>query len=265
MPPWHLAHANYSQIRDARFEVAVLPLGATEPHNLHLPYSTDTLEGDVIGRAVCERAAADGARVVLLPTLPYGTQTNMRNLPLAMNLNPSTLMRVVEDLVESLVNSGVRKIVLLNMHGGNELKSIVRELSGRVDAHLFICNWFEVLADGYAEIFDEPEDHAGEMETSVALARFPELVGRGADGKLTADDGATRPFAFEAMRRGWVKTSRDWHLLTTNSGSGNPHAATSEKGERAIKVLVDRIAPFLVELSSAETTEPFPFEDPKTP
>jgi creatinine amidohydrolase len=259
---WLLAEATYAHVRERAFEVAVLPFGATEPHNLHLPYATDTLEGDVVGRAVCAAAVERGASVVLLPTLPYGTQTNMRRLPLAMNLNPSTLLRIVEDLVESLVQSGIRKVLLLNMHGGNELKPIVRELSGRHDVHLFICNWWEVLSDVYDTIFDAPEDHAGELETSVALARFPELVARRGDGSLAAADGATRPFRFEALRRGWVRTSRAWHLLTASTGSGNPHAATREKGERAIGVLVDRLAPFLVELSSADTGEPFPFEDP---
>lgn len=265
MRAWVLAEANYGQIRERQIEVAVLPFGATEPHNLHLPYSTDTLEGNAVGLAICEEAVKNGAKVLLLPTLPFGTQTNMRRFPLAMNLNPSTLMRVVEDLVTSLVNSGVHKVVLLNMHGGNELKSIVRELSGRLDVHLFICNWWEVLGDVYDTIFDHSEDHAGEMETSVALACFPDLVARNSDGTLTADDGATRSFRFEAMRRGWVKTSRDWHLLTTNSGAGNPHNATREKGERAIELLVSRIAPFLVELSAAETAVPFPFEDSQSP
>ena len=263
MQSWLLAETNYATIKaaakDAAYEVAVLPLGATEPHNLHLPYGTDVFEGDAVGRAVCAQAAADGARVVLLPTLPYGTETNMRRFPLAMNLNPSTLARVVRDLVASLVASDIRKIGLLNMHGGNELKSIVRELSGQVDAHLLICNWWEVVADVYDTIFETPEDHAGEMETSIALARFPELVARNPDGMLAADEGRTRDFRFEAMRRGWVRMSRPWHLLTTNTGSGNPHAATADKGERVMTLLVERLAPFLVELSAASLDDDFPF------
>ena len=256
---WLLAQANYDQIRDLEPQVAVLGLGATEPHNLHLPYATDTLEGDAVGRAICAEAVARGAKLVLLPTLPFGTQTNMRQLPLAMNLNPSTLLRVVADLVESLVNSGIRKVVLLNMHGGNELKSIVRELFGTCGAHLFICNWWEVLSDVYDSIFDAPEDHAGELETSIALACFPELVAKNPDGTLTADDGAVQSFRFEAMRRGWVKTSRPWHRLTSNTGSGNPHGATCVKGEQALAILVERLAPFLVELSDAELDDVFPF------
>ena len=260
MNNWILAETTYDHIRNAAPQVAVLPLGATEPHNLHLPYATDTLEGDAVGRAICSEAVARGAKLILLPTLPFGTQTNMRSLPLAMNLNPSTLLQVVSNLVESLVNSGIQKVVLLNMHGGNELKSIVRELSGTCGAHLFICNWWEVLSDVYDTMFDAPEDHAGEMETSIALACFANLVAKNQDGTLAADDGAVQPFRFEAMRKGWVKISRPWHLLTSNTGSGNPHGATRQKGEEALALLVERLAPFLVELSNADLDETFPFE-----
>ena len=112
---------------------------------------------------------------MLLPTVPYGTETNMRQFPLAMNLNPSTLNAVVTDLVESLVTSGIRKIVLLNSHGGNELKPLLRELYGQTPAALFLCNWYNAIGDQYEKIFDHAEDHAGEMETSFALAYFSDL------------------------------------------------------------------------------------------
>ena len=260
MRPWHLLETNYAHTKQTHYEVAVLPLGATEPHNLHLPYGTDVLEGTLVGEKVCEQAHTRGAQVVLLPTIPYGAEANMKQLPLAINLSPSSLNIVVRDVINSLLDSGIRKIVLLNSHGGNELKPLLREMIGNTEAQLFLCNWYQMVADVYNDIFDQAEDHAGEMETSFALAFFPELVARDANGKLLADDGATRPLRFEALRRRWVSVSRPWHLLTTNSGSGNPHAASAEKGERLMEVIVDRLATFLVELSDAEIDETFPFE-----
>jgi len=256
---WNLAELNYATVKKERYEVAVLPLGATEPHNLHLPYSTDTLEGRIVGEQICRAAAARGARVVLLPTIPYGTQTNMRELPLALNINPSTLCAVVTDLVDSLVQSGIRKIVLLNSHGGNELKPLLRELYGKSPAYLFLCNWYQALGGAYERIFEQPEDHAGEMETSLALAFFPHLVARHPDGTLAADDGQTAPLRLQALREGWVSITRPWHLLTTNAGAGNPHAASAEKGQQLMQVLIDRLATFLVELSAAELDRTFPF------
>ena len=155
MRPWKLAETNYGTVKQLKYEVAVVPFGATEPHNLHLPYGIDALEGDTIGERICEAAYGQGAKVVLLPTLPYGTQTNQMKFPLAMNLNPSTLGLVITDLVDSLVQHGILKIVLLNSHGGNELKPVLRELYGKTKAHLFLCNWYTVFDDVYDEIFQE--------------------------------------------------------------------------------------------------------------
>jgi creatinine amidohydrolase len=250
--PWKLTTANYGQIRIADYQVAVLPFGATEPHNLHLPYGTDSLEAEAIASHVCEAAARQGANVVLLPTVPFGTQTNHRGLPLALNLQPTTLLRVASDLIESCVQSGVRKILLLNSHGGNELKVVLRELHGRIDAQLFLCFWPDVVRDRVTEIFAEPDDHAGEIETSLALAYFPDLVARAEDGSLAADDGRTRTFHFRALREGWVAITRPWDRFTKNTGAGNPYLASAEKGERLMQILVERLAPFLVELSATE-------------
>ena len=260
MHPWNLKETNYGHVKQTSFEVAVLPLGATEPHNLHLPYGMDILEATIIGEKICEAAHARGASVVLLPAVPYGTETNMRQFPLAMNVNPSTLYAVVTDLVESLVQSGIRKVVLLNSHGGNEMKPLLRELYGQSEAYLFLCNWYAMIHDVYQNIFDAPEDHAGEMETSFALAYFPHLVARNEDGTFTADEGNTTKMRFEALNEGWVSIARPWHLLTSNTGSGNPHGATAEKGEQLVQVLVDRLASFLVELSKSKLDERFPFE-----
>jgi creatinine amidohydrolase len=256
---WNLLEANYAQVKAANYEVAVLPLGATEPHNLHLPYGTDVYEGEEIGKLVCAEAARRGARVVLLPTIPYGTETNMREFPLAMNLNPSTILAIITDLLESLTQSGIKKVVLLNSHGGNDFKPLLRELYGKTPAKLFLCNWYQMVADAAKTIFTHQDDHAGEMETSLILALRPELVARDAAGKLTADNGSVRPTQFDAVNRGWVSITRPWHLLTTNTGSGNPHEASAEKGRALLQVIVERLSGFLVELSAAKVDDKFPF------
>ena len=254
----NLSVTNYAVIKEQRFEAAVLPIGATEPHNLHLPYSTDTFCTTRVAELVCQAAWNHGAKVVLLPTIPFGTQTNQRELPLALNLNPSTINRVLADLVESLICSGIRKVVLFNGHGGNELKGFLRESYGKLDAKIFACNWYHSISDKYKEIFEEPDDHAGEMETSLMLALAPELAARDENGQLLADEGATRPTRFEAVNRGWVSVARPWHLLTTNTGSGNPHKATAAKGYQALEWIVPRLSQFLVELSVTPLDESFP-------
>ena len=259
MRPWKLAEVNYGIVKDLCYEVAVLPLGATEPHNLHLPYGTDIFEAEVVGEKICQAAWDRGAKVVLLPTIPYGTQTNQMQFPMTMNLNPATLAIVLGDLVESLARHGIQKIVLLNSHGGNDLKPVLRELYDQTRARLFLCNWYTAFKDLYSDIFCQPDDHAGEVETSLMLAYYPELVARNDDGTLAADEGRAAPSRFEAVNRGWVTITRPWHLLTTNSGCGNPHAATADKGLRLMEVLVERLGGFLAELAASPLDERFPY------
>lgn len=255
MRPWMLAELNYGHVKsNPPIEVAVLPFGATEPHNLHLPYGTDTYQVDVIAERACARAHARGGRVVMLPSLPYGTETNQMRFPLAMNLNPSTVARVVTDLVGSLATHGIRKCLLLNGHGGNDLKWLLRELHQSTPVHLFLCNWYKVGADQHGSIFEDAGDHAGEMETSLCLAHVPGLVAMD-----QADPGATAKTRFDAVNRGWIEITRPWHLLTTNSGAGDPRPATAAKGEAITELVVERIASFLVALSASQVDERFPF------
>ncbi len=255
MHPWCLADITYGHVKsNPPFEVAVLPLGATEPHNLHLPYGTDSFQVETIANRACALASSQGGRVLLLPTIPYGTETNQMAFSLAMNLNPSTLCKVITDLVDSLATHGIRKALLLNGHGGNDLKWVLRELYRSTPVQLFLCNWYKVAADGYDTIFASKDDHAGEMETSMGLAHFPELV------RLEqADAGAVRPPRFSAVSKGWVEITRPWHLLTTNSGSGDPRAATAVKGQALTDLISERIGNFLVELAKSPIDSTFPF------
>ena len=261
MRKWILSEVNYGYVKDNPYEVAVLPMGATEPHNFHLPYGTDTFEAEIIGSKACEAAFNRGAKVVMLPAIPYGTDTNQMEFPLAMNLNPSTLGMVIRDVVDSLAKHKIYKLLILNSHGGNDFKPVLRELHGKTPVHLFLCDWYRgTSADVQQTIFEDAGDHAGEMETAFGLAFFPDLVARDPEtGKLTADDGAVNRTRFEAVNEGWVSITRPWHLLTKNSGVGNPHPATAEKGEKLMEVLVERISGFLVELSESELDERFPF------
>ena len=260
MRPWKLSEINYGYVKEHPYEVAVLPLGATEPHNLHLPYGTDCYEADLIGERMCEAAHERGAKVVLLPTIPYGTETNQMAFPLAMNVNPSTLAAVITDLVDSLAQHGIRKIVLLNSHGGNDLKPVLRELYGKTPAQLFLCNWYRVLADASARFSTIRAITPAKWRRLVILAYHP-APGRPSRGRHVwrPTTGAMQSTRFEAVNRGWVSITRPWHLLTTNTGAGNPHAATAEKGRRMVEQVVERLAAFLVELSAAKVDERFPY------
>ena len=85
--PWRLADITLKDVRKARFQAAVLTVGATEPHNYHLPYGTDNYEAADIGDRACGWAWKRGARVALLPHLPFGSDSNMMNWPMTINVD----------------------------------------------------------------------------------------------------------------------------------------------------------------------------------
>lgn len=251
-----LAEQLHGFVRSQKWQAAVLPFGATEPHNLHMPYGTDTLQVEEIGRRACEYAYKAGAKVVLLPAVPFGVNTNHLKVPgaLACSLTPTTLLAILTDLADALRRQGVRKLLLLNGHGGNELKPLTRELHHRTDVFLCVCDWFRVAVDQYPTLFDRPGEHADEVETSMGLAFFPNLL-----KPELADDGAARPTKFDAINRGWVSITRPWHLLSKNTGVGDPRSATAEKGRKLMDILTERIGRFLIELANAPMDETFPY------
>src|SRR5437870_9738281 len=156
--PWKLQHLTHKTIKESSFQVALLPIGACEPHNLHLPYGTDAYESELVCDRVCEAAHKLGARIVALPTIPYGVQSNMLDIPLAINVYPSTFFALLKDIADLLERHGILKLVIFNSHGGNDfLKPFIREMSGR--SKLFICtiDWWKVGKDVYGEIFEHPD------------------------------------------------------------------------------------------------------------
>src|SRR5437660_5228109 len=104
MHPWILAEQTHAAIRAQKWEVAVLPFGATEPHNLHMPYATDNYQVEAIGSRACERAYHAGAKVLLLPAVPFGVNTNHLKIPggLALSMKPTTILAILSDVVDSL-------------------------------------------------------------------------------------------------------------------------------------------------------------------
>ena len=254
MKPWRLEEITLKMVRERDVQVAVLPIGATEPHNLHLPYGSDAFHGEAVADRCCETAWNLGAKVILLPTIPYGVDSNQLGFPMAMHVGQPVLDAMVTEIVNSLEHHGVLKLIILNAHGGNSFKPLLRELYGKTEVFCIAVDWWKVASDHFADIFEEVGDHADEMETSVNLALFGDLV-----HMEDADDGAVRPTRFEALNRGWAQITRPWHLLTTNAGVGNPHAATADKGTRVVEIVAERLGQFIKELSDAEMDETFPY------
>jgi creatinine amidohydrolase len=246
MKPFILQETNWEAVKKGKYEVAVLPWGATEPHNYHLPYGTDSLETSKLAEESAAKAWEKGAMVIVLPVIPLGVQNpGQIELPFCLHTRPSTQLMILSDIVDSLYHQGILKLVILNGHGGNDFKPMIRELQPKYpDMFIGLAEWFRMLnVDDY---FEEVGDHAGEMETSIMQYYFPELV----LPLERAGEGITKKFKIEALnlKHAWVP--RRWDKVSEDTGIGNPRKATPEKGKKFTDAVTTKIADFLVELSN---------------
>ncbi len=246
--PYILAETNWKALKDAKFELAILPWGATEAHNYHLPYATDVYESDYIAAASAKIAWEKGAKVIVLPAMPFGVNTGQSDIYLDINLNPSTQLAILDDIVTVLNRQGIKKLMILNSHGGNDFKPLLREIGLRFQ-EMFICssNWFQSMDK--SKYFENPGDHADEMETSLMLYLKPELV----LAKEHWGDGKEKKNTIKAFGEGWVWAERKWSQISNDTGVGNPIAATKEKGEAFFKDVTQKMGDFMFELAMADT------------
>jgi len=242
-----LEETNWKVIKEVCPEVAILPWGATEAHNYHMPYGTDNYIASLLAAACAKSAGEKGASVVVLPTMAYGVNTGQPDIRLDMNLNPSTQFLILKDILTVLNRQGIKKFVILNTHGGNDFKQQIRELNLFFPAMLLTqCNWYKI--PGEELFFDDLGEHAGEVETSLMMHLCPGLV----LPLENAGDGHAKKFRVEALNQGWAWAEREWSKVTSDTGIGNPAKASAEKGEKFFLYITEKISEYLVQLANAD-------------
>lgn len=247
MRPYILAETNWKHLEDAAIDLAILPWGATEAHNYHLPYATDVIESDSLAAESARIAYEQGAKIIVLPTIPFGVNTGQSDIKLDINLNPSTQLSILSDITEVLHRQGIFKLLIFNSHGGNDFKPMIRELGLKYPGmFISMCNWFQALDKTL--YFDQPGDHADEMETSLILYLRPELV-----LPLTlAGDGKERKMKINEFSSNWIWAERKWSQISKDTGVGDPRQATKEKGEKYFKAVTQKIGALLVKLAQCD-------------
>lgn len=243
--PWRVADRTWPEVKEAAFTIAVLPWGATEAHNTHLPYGTDTMLGSAVADIAAAEAWKRGAHVAVLPPMAYGVQTGQLDIPFCLNMSPSTQTAVLRDLIASLTPHNIRALVVINAHGGNDFKPTIRELQPTTGLFLATVDWWK--AGDAKAAFVEPGDHAGELETSAMQFVAPHLVRPLSE----AGNGHSRNWKFAAMQQGWAWAPRQWTRISDDTGVGNPAHSTVEKGEAYLNQCGENIGAFLAELNEA--------------
>lgn len=246
---------------DLTDRVAVLPLGSMEQHGHHLPLLTDSM----IGGEIMRRAEAEvGDAALFLPMLWVGASDHHRAFPGTVSVSNNVYVQMLEDMLESLIGSGFRRILLVNAHGGNitpggmALYNVQNRHRDRMDLWLVFCTWFGVAAPQIAAIDDLQQkhvSHACELETSMILQLRPELV------KMDAARGTNIPFesAFyspDSSRASRVNVASMFEQVTAIGALGHPETATTEKGEQLFEATVTEVVALIGEVESWPDTRP---------
>jgi creatinine amidohydrolase len=248
MKPYILAETNWKTIKDQKIELAVLPWGATEAHNYHLPFATDNIMVEKIAEESAGIAWKSGAKVIVLPAIPFGVNTGQMDIRLNINLNPSTQFAIVNDVIDVLNRHEIFKFLIINGHGGNDFKQMIRE-AGLKFPRMFICscNWYQSFDQSV--LFENGGGHADEMETSMMQFLSPGSV----LPLNEAGKGESKKFRVKALNEKWAFAERKWSKVTSDTGIGDPSKSTSEKGKRCFREVVNRISSLMIDLSNADT------------
>ncbi len=247
MRPYILAESTWKTVKDQKIDLAILPWGATEAHNYHLPFATDNIMVEKIAAESARIAWEKGARPIVLPAIPFGVNTGQMDIRININLNPSTQMAILIDITDVLNRHGVYKFLILNGHGGNDFKQMIRELGLRYPK-MFICgcNWYQSFKT--SDFFENSGGHADEMETSMMQYLVPELVLPLSE----AGEGKGKKFRIKALNENWAWAERRWTQVTSDTGIGNPFKSTPEKGEKCFNEVISTIGSLVCDLSKAD-------------
>jgi creatinine amidohydrolase len=255
------AEHNWRGIRDSTAKVAVVPLGSLEQHGHHLPLFTDSLIcTEIVHRA---QAALDDI-ALFLPTLWLGASDHHRRFPGTVSASQDTYRRMLVDIVESLISSGFKRILLLNAHGGNVLpgKAALYEVQmghrDERDLWLVLGTWYELAAPQIAALEQLEQkyiSHASELETSMVLRLCPELVDmRAARGTYVPFESAF--YVPTSSRASRVTVPRPFEHVSVTGAYGHPERATADKGELLFQTAVAEIVACVREIATWETFVP---------
>ena len=254
-----LATTDFARL-DAERTVAVLPVAATEQHGPHLPLSVDADLADGIVAAALPHLAAD-LPVLFLPTQAVGFSPEHARFAGTLTLKAETLLRVWTEIGDSVADSGVKKLVLFNAHGGQVglMDPVARDLRARRGLLVYSVNWFNLpLLDAQGRdagaLFSVDEHrfgiHGGDIETSMMLALRPERV-RMQHARNFRSSSQDRAEAWPLLGNG--RSARlGWQMQDYNPAGavGDAAAATPEKGRAVIDAAGLQLARLLHEVST---------------
>ena len=233
-----LAESTPVELRAGGYDTAVLPVGATEYHGAHLPFSTDTIAADTLAH----RLAWEIGSAVVLPPVAYGMSLHMLNWPWSLSLRPETLTNVIIDIGESLWKNDIQRLLVVTAHDGNPpcAEHAARELNDRHGMAVALFGGWQGMArrllQGRWEI---DEDHGGRSEMSMTLYAAPHLAHPERAFDLPIQQ-ATEP----------VNVRGPFSNVVPHGYSGAPSQGSAEEGEAIVEAIAAEVGPFLRRLAA---------------
>lgn len=234
--PLRFEQLNSDALKAGAYRRAIVPFGSCESHGGHLPFGTDTMIAHDLALAVGERLQ----RTFVLPPTWFGMSEHYRHMPMSISLSADTATRLFSDVFRSLAHWGVEEVIVINGHDGNlpclEIAARnSRQLNPGMKIAALATWWSTVTKLLPRETFGASRGmgHGGEGETSLALALFPDLVdiSKGQSSVAHTDRNIVQYWTFEE--------------LSDCGSSGNPGAATVEKGRLMRDALVKCVVEFI--------------------
>jgi creatinine amidohydrolase len=234
----HLERLTPKEIREGSFDTAVLPVGATEYHGDHLPYSTDT----IMATALAERFAAELGTALVLPPIAYGMSLHLMAWPWTMSVRPETLTAIVIDVAESLLAHGITRLLVVPAHDGNPgpIETAARELNDRHGMTVaYFSGWQEMARKLLAGRYDVDLDHGGSSEMSIVLHHAPELAHH-----ERAVDVSNQFFNHP------IRVLGPFSNVVPHGYSGQPSRGSADEGAAILDAIAEAVGPFLRDLAS---------------
>ncbi len=245
-PRAHVLHeANYAQLLERRPNVALLPWGATEAHNWHMPHGTDVIEAVSLAERACDLAVAQGARPIVLPAIPFGNNAQQQDQVATIHLSTATALSILKDVTDSLARQGIDRLVIVNGHGGNDFKPLARDCQLASGVTILVVDFWRLAPEVLAATFPDPGDHAGQLETSLLLHLRPAWMEMHRAGK-----GEAAATLADGIRQANAWTPRPWSRVQPDTGSGDPAGASAALGATYFEAAAAALARLVETLSA---------------
>ena len=222
---------------------AILIFGACENHGDHMPFGSDF----IFPTEIAKRVATKVSNVIVLPAIPYGVSLHHDKFQMTMSLNPETMIGIISDVLSSLDQNKIRRVLIINGHDGNigPIEIAARVIKNKNPEMIIACleSWWVLVGQLRKDLFEvwNGLGHGGEAETSAVLAVRPELV------KLESAPRDVIPNLPENIRIFWK-----FDELTSTGATGSPQKATIKKGNEILRLLEDVLISFIKEMESTD-------------